>query len=195
MATKKQTLAPDEKLEKQDFDLFKALEAIDRKDYDYLESLTEEQRKKFVPYMMMHWCSAVKGKLAGYYLLSTDVHANKYFFNEKVQHHPQLQWLMLCASSPGMGKQFHQWIPHLNSKIGELAEEATVKQVSEYFTKIYKTAPPKDIKEAAETFVDSQRHKYSLAKIYPTMKLQDIEVLSTLTSKDDVKQYEQDSGM
>jgi hypothetical protein len=58
MATK----APvDEKFQNIDFDLFEALSALDRKDYGYLDRLTEEQQKKFVPYMMTHWMSAVKG--------------------------------------------------------------------------------------------------------------------------------------
>ena len=105
----------DEKFENVDFDLFEALSSMDKKDYGYYDRLTEEQQKKFVHYMMMHWMSAIKssGELGAYYLMNTDYTANKYFFNEYVQKHPKLQWLMLCASSPGMGKQFHQWIPHL----------------------------------------------------------------------------------
>lgn len=192
--TKKKTTSADEKFEKQDFDLFAALEAIDRKDYHYFSNLSEEQRRKFVPYMMLHWVSAVKGKLDGYYLLSTDVHANMHMFNEKITNHPELQWMMLCASSPGMGKQFHQWIPHLSSKIGQLQEAATSKQISEYFTKIYKSASKDDIAEVSKAFVETQNHRHNLARIYPSMKVSDLEVLSQLVTTDDVKQYEQDAG-
>ena len=118
MATKKSTPV-DEKFEAQDFNLFDSLTAMDKKDYGYYDRLTEEQQKKFVPYMMTHWMSAIKGSgdVQGYYLRSVDYHANKYLFNEHVQKHPKLQWYMLCASSPGLGKQFHQWIPHLGSKV------------------------------------------------------------------------------
>lgn len=51
----------DEKFEKIDFDLFEALAAIDRKDYGYYDRLTEEQQRKFSPYMMVRWMSSMKG--------------------------------------------------------------------------------------------------------------------------------------
>ena len=43
MATKKATTPADEKLEKQDFPLFDALNALDRKDYAWFDSLSEMQ--------------------------------------------------------------------------------------------------------------------------------------------------------
>lgn len=187
----------DEKFEQQDFDLFKALEAVDKKDYNWFASLTEEQKRKFVPYMMLYWNSAVKGNttLASYYLLSTNNYANISLFNERVQQHPELQWLMLCASSPGIGKQFHQWIPHLNAKIGSLKDRATVREVTDYFLKIYKGADESTVKEYAGEFTAQQNHKYKLATLLPSMKLEDINVLSNLVSKEEITQYEQESGI
>jgi hypothetical protein len=41
MATKKVTIPADEKLENQDFPLFDALLALDKKDYDYYDRLSE----------------------------------------------------------------------------------------------------------------------------------------------------------
>ncbi len=41
----KATTPVDEKFEKQDFDLFEALNAIDNKDYEYFDRLTPEQQK------------------------------------------------------------------------------------------------------------------------------------------------------
>jgi hypothetical protein len=118
MATKK-NIPVEEKFEKQDLDLFEVLAALDRKDYNYYDKLTEEQQKKFVPYMLTLWMSCIKGNstLQGYYVMNTEYTANKYLFNENVQKHPKLQWLMLCAASPGIGKQFHQWIPHIRDKV------------------------------------------------------------------------------
>ena len=89
----KEKLSADEKFTKQDFDLFEALTAIDKKDYSYFDKLTPEQQRKFVPFMLIHWVSAIKGNkdLQSYYLQSTDYHANKYLFNENVQKHPKLQ--------------------------------------------------------------------------------------------------------
>lgn len=190
----KEKVSSDLKFERQDFELFPALEALDKKNYDYYSSLSEEQRRKFVPYMMLHWSSTVKSNLAEYYLLSTDIHANKYMFNERVQQHPELQWLMLCAVSPGRGKQFHQWIPHLSERCGKLTEAVSVKTVTEYFTKIYPGTDAGTIKEVAQEFTEQQNRKCKLAQLFPDLKVADIEVLSELVSDADIEQYEQDSG-
>lgn len=196
MATRKPPVPTDEKLESQDFDLFKALEAIDRKDYGWFDTLTEDQQRKFVPYMMLHWTSAIKsgGMLGAYYVMSTDLNANKYMFNERVSGHPKLQWLMLCAASPGMGKQFHQWIPHLNAKLSEFKTDATKKEVKEYFTKVFAGASSDDIDEATTQWVNTQRHKVRLAKLYPQMKISDIEELSKHVTTEDIDNYERECG-
>ena len=195
MATKKSTPV-DEKFVAQDFDLFDALTAMDKKDYGYYDRLTEEQQKKFVPYMMTHWMSAIKGSgdVQGYYLRSVDYHANKHLFNEYVQKHPKLQWYMLCASSPGLGKQFHQWIPHLGSKVTSLKEPAKTKDIKEYYTKIYPKVDSDDIDEIAKAFVQEHKRKCYLAETYPNLKQSDIEVLSQLVTEEDIKQYEKDRG-
>jgi hypothetical protein len=196
MATRKPAVPQDEKFENQDFDLFKALEAIDRKDYGWFDTLTEDQQRKFVPYMMLHWMSAIKatGMLGAYYVMSTDANANKHMFNERVQQHPKLQWLMLCAASPGMGKQFHQWIPHLNAKLGELKSVATKKEVKDYFDKVFTGVSASDIDEAASQYIIDQHHKVRLAKMYPEMKIVDIEALSHHVTKQDIDNYELECG-
>lgn len=196
MATKKPAIPTDERMEDQDLDIFKVLEAIDKKDYGWYDTLTEEQQKKFVPYLIVHWMSAVKagGMLGSYYVMSTDSNANKYLFNERVQQHPKLQWLMLCAASPGIGKQFHQWIPHLKASLGELKVEATKKEVKDYFTKVFAGASSSDIDEAAVQYVKDQRHKVRLANLFPEMKIADIEVLSQQVTEQDLNDYERQCG-
>jgi hypothetical protein len=192
----KEKVSQDDKFDKQDFDLFEAISAIDRKDYDWYSKLSEEQKKKFVPYMMLHWISAVKGKaeLQQYYLQSVDHHANKYYFNENIQKHPELQWLMLCAASPGIGKQYHQWIPHLKDKMVKLKEPAKAKEVKEYFQKVYPKTPAKSLDEMTKSFVATQKKKMYIAKVYPNLKFQDIEALVELVTDDEIKQYERDQG-
>lgn len=196
MATKKQSTPKDEKFEKQDFDLFDALLAIDKKDYGYLERMSEEQQKKFVPYMMTHWMSAVKANadVQGFYLMSVDAAVNKHLFNESVQKHPKLQWLMMCASSLGIGKQYHQWIPHLSTKITQLKEPAKEKEIREYFTKIYSNVNENDIGEMAVEFVKTHKKKTYLAKLYPNLKINDIETLVQFITDDDIKNYERELG-
>lgn len=194
MATKK--TPTDEKFEKQDFDLFDALIALDKKDYGYIDRLTEDQQRKFVPYMMTHWMSQIKGSdgLSAYYVRSVDYYANIHLFNENVQKHPKLQWLMLCASSPGLGKQFHQWIPHLSAKVSQLKETPKEKDVKDYFGKIYPKADEGSLQEISKEFVIEHKKKTYLAKQYPDLKYTDIELLSSLVTEEDIRKYEEDRG-
>ncbi len=192
----KETLSKDEKFEKIEFDLFEALAAIDRKDYSYYDRLTPEQQKKFVPFMLIHWVSAIKGnsELQNYYLQSTEYHANKYLFNENVQKNPKLQWLMLCAASPGLGKQFHQWIPHIKERVSKLKEKPKAKDIKDYFKKIYPKTNDSDLNMITEVFVDSHRKKMYLAEKYPELKFDEIELLSELITDKDIEDFEKDLG-
>lgn len=196
MATKKPAVPVDEKLEYQDLDIFDMLNALDRKDYDYFDRLNETQQKKFAPFIIVQWMSAVKANhgLSAYYLMNTDYTANKYLLNEYVSKHPKLQWQMLCAASPGLGKQFHQWIPSIKQKVAKLEEPAKLKDVKDYYKKIYPKASTDDIQAVAEAFVEDHKKKYYLAETFPAMKQADIEVLSQLITDSDIKKYEQDRG-
>jgi hypothetical protein len=192
----KETLSKDEKFEKIDFDLFEALAAIDRKDYSYYDRLTEEQKKKFVPFMLIHWVSAIKGnsELQSYYLQSTEYHANKYLFNENVQKNPKLQWLMLCAASPGLGKQFHQWIPHIKDRVTKLKEKPKHKEIKDYFKKIYPKSNDSDLNTITDVFIDSHRKKMYIANRFPELKFDEIELLSELVTDKDIENYEKELG-
>jgi len=192
----KQKISTDEKFENIDFDLFKAIEAVDKKDYAYFDRLTNEQKKKFVPYMMIQWISAVKTNknVQDYYLRSTEYHANTHLFDENVQKHPKLQWLMLCAASPGLGKQYHQWIPNISINIAKLKTLAKQKEVKEYYAKVYPTSDDQTVDELSREFVKQQNRKFRLAEMFPTLKLSDIETLNSIITDEHIKQYEHDLG-
>ena len=192
----KEKLSADEKFEKIEFDLFEAIAAVDRKDYSYYDRLTPEQQRKFVPFMMIHWISAIKGnsELQNYYLQSTEYHANKYLFNESVQKNPKLQWLMLCAASPGLGKQFHQWIPHIRDRVSKLKESPKAKEIKDYYKKVYPKSSDSDLNAVAEVFVDNHRKKMYIANRFPEMKFDEIELLSDLITDKDIEEYERELG-
>ena len=83
---------------------------FDRKNRDFYDSLTNEERKKFSNYLMIRWGSSIQGsaELQNYYLQSSNHYVNKRFFD--INRHPKLQWLCATAVSPGLGTQRHQWI-------------------------------------------------------------------------------------
>lgn len=188
--------ASDEKFQDVDFPLFEAIAAIDRKDYNYFDSLTNEQQKKFVPYMLLHWISSVKSSIAlqQFHLLSTAEFANKHMFNENIMNHPKLQWMMLCAAGLGQGKQFHQWIPHIKEKVSKLKEVATMKDTQDYYTKIYKNLPENELKELSTSFVKKQTRKVYLAETFPNLKFDEIEILNDIVTDDQIKKYQEETG-
>ena len=86
------------------------MSCFDRKDRDFYDSLTDEERKKFSNYLMIRWGSSVQGsrELQEFYVIAANERLNKHFFS--VSKHPKLQWLMATSVSPGMGTHRHQWI-------------------------------------------------------------------------------------
>lgn len=193
MATKKPATPKDEKFQDIDFPLFPAIEALDRKDYEYFDNLTDEQQRKFVPFMMTKWMSNVNGK-ASSHVVRTEHFANTHLFNEHVMKHPKLQWLMLCTVSPKSMKYYHSWIPQISDKISTLKDKPTKQQISEYYTKIYKGIDAETLEELVEVYMEEHKKKMYLANIYPNLKLSDIEILTRLVTDEDIKQYERDRG-
>ena len=192
----KEKLSAELQLENQTVNLFDVLAALDRKDYSYYKNLNESQKKSINFYMLIQWLSAVKAnkEIQSYYLQSTDYHANKYLFNENIQKHPDLVWLMLCAASPGIGKQFHQWIPHIRERVSKLKELPKTKEMKEYFKKIYPKSSDSDLTAISAVFVDSQKKKMYLASKFPELKFDEIELLSEIITDQDIAKYEEDSG-
>jgi len=131
---------------------------LDRKQRDFYDSLTDEERKKFSLFLMLRWSSAVQGdaELQEYYVQSCNHHLNKHFF--AVSKHPQLQWLMATAVSPDLGTQRHAWI-----------------------------APKKKDKAASGV-------RKFLQKTYPNLKSSDIDVLASIVTAKEIRDYERDHG-
>ena len=101
---------------------------FDRKNREFYNELTDEERKKFSNYLIIRWGSAVQGsrELQEFYVIATNERLNKRFFD--INRHPGLQWLCATTVSPGLGTQRHPWIapkkkePGANSIKKKLAE-------------------------------------------------------------------------
>ena len=83
---------------------------FDRKNRDFYDELTADEKKKFSNFLMIRYGSSVQGSrdLQEFYLIATNERLNKHFFS--INRHPKLQWLSATTVSPGMGTQRHQWI-------------------------------------------------------------------------------------
>lgn len=90
-------------------DIRTEMTAFDRKDRNFYDNLTDDERKKFSNFMMLKWGSSVQGSfdLEAYYLRATNENLNVDFFT--LSKHPKLQWLLSTTVSPGMGVQRHYY--------------------------------------------------------------------------------------
>jgi hypothetical protein len=193
---KKEKLSADEKFTDVDFPLFPALEALDRKDYGWYDRLTVEQQKGFTPFMLLTWMSTIQGKadLQRYYVQSATYAANKHMFNDTIMDHKKLQWLMLCAISPGLGKQYHKYLPQIKRKVSLLQEPAKLSDIKDYFKKVYPKTDDETIVAVSEEYTRVQKRKFYLAQQFPELKHEDIELLNELVTDEDIKKYEEDRG-
>jgi hypothetical protein len=130
------------------------LKAMDRKDRDFYDNLGPELQKKFSGYMGLRWGSSVRGNsdLENYYLASTNINANYKFFSIPKEH-AKLQWLVLTTISPGMGTQYHEWIP----KPSMVKEENKAKFAA--LSRIYPAAKLADIEVLANTITEAEFQK------------------------------------
>lgn len=133
---------------------------LNQKNRNFVDELTEDERKKFSTFLMMKYSANVEGSadLQEWYLRASNERVNQNFFD--LSHHAKLQWLLCTTVSPGMGQQRHYW---LSSK----KKESTTNAKSIKF----------------------------LSKLYPSMKVDEIELLAEINSLDQIKNMAKDLGM
>lgn len=87
------------------------MKQFDLKNRDFYDSLTDEEKKKFAPYLMIRWGSSVTGsrELQEFYVIATNQRLNRYFFGINSKHR-KLLWLLATTVSPDIGVHRHKWI-------------------------------------------------------------------------------------
>jgi len=132
---------------------------FDSKNRQFFNELTDEEKKKFSPFLMIRYGSSVSGSrdLQEFYLIATNERLNKKFFAVNTAQHKKLQWLMATTVSPGLGNFRHNWIapkkkepgagsmrkqladlfPHLkDDEIDLLAQITTKKEIDTYLREL-----------------------------------------------------------
>jgi len=95
----------------------RVLAAIDAKDRNFYDTLTDEELKGFSPFLAIRYASSVDHSMpevCEYVLEAANRRANPHFFDFK--DHPKLQWLLLTTTSMGLGPMRHSWIKPLGGK-------------------------------------------------------------------------------
>lgn len=105
--------------------IFTIMSAMDRKDYDYYNRLSEDQKKEIQPYLLFRWGSTVQGNndIAKYYTIASNSFVNENFWEIKDK---KLQWLLCCTISPNIGKQKHYWLGASKKNSGSKLKKALI---------------------------------------------------------------------
>lgn len=129
------------------------MRAFDRKDRGFYDDLTEEEQRKFAPFLMIRWGSAVQGsrELEEYYVIATNERLNRRFFSVNTARHKKLQWLMATTVSPDMGAQRHTWIAPKKSQGGK--KRKTIES-------LYPEANRAELDFLCETISDAELKQY-----------------------------------
>jgi len=131
------------------------MRAFDRKDRGFYDSLTEEEQRKFAPFLMIRWGSAVEGsrELEEYYVIATNERLNRHFFSINTARHKKLQWLMATSVSPNLGVHRHPWIaPHKRDK-----QQSTKRRA---LAKIYPDINDRDLDVLVQITTDQEIKEY-----------------------------------
>ena len=138
--------------------------AIDKKDRNFYNNLSDEQKKAFSAWMMMRYCSSVQGKDAANYIYMTNELVN-YQFSE-VSKHPELQWLLLSAC--GVGKiQFHPYLKPPNSRKKK-------NKIFEFIYSIYPHMKAEDINNMIDINTKEELTEFAVAHGYDDKTIKDI---------------------
>ena len=131
------------------------MRAFDRKDRGFYDSLTEEEQRKFAPFLMIRWGSAVEGsrELEEYYVIATNERLNRHFFSINTARHKKLQWLMATSVSPDLGAHRHPWIaPYKRDK-----QQSTKRRA---LAKIYPDINDRDLDVLVQITTDQEIKEY-----------------------------------
>ena len=102
---------------------------LDRKNRNFYNELTNEERKKFSTFLMIRWGSSIDAtqELQEYYVQSCNHYLNRHFF--ALGRHPKLQWLCATAISPGLGTPRHTWIAPKKKEAGASARRKQLQAI------------------------------------------------------------------
>ena len=138
--------------------------AIDKKERNFYNNLSDEQKKAFSAWMMMRYCSSVQGRDAANYIYMTNELVN-YQFSE-VSKHPELQWLLLSAC--GVGKiQFHPYLKPPNSRKKK-------NKIFEFIYNIYPHMKAEDINNMIDINTKEELTEFAVAHGYDDKTIKDI---------------------
>lgn len=130
-------------------DIKRELRAVDTRDYDFYDNLTDEEKKAFSPFILMRYTSNVQGDadLQEWFLESTNEYVNKHHWLLSKNHKPLL-WKLFAGTGIGQ-TMFHQYLA--GSKKGK------ANKIEKLLAEIYPARKLEDIKILASMMTDADK--------------------------------------
>lgn len=119
-------------------DIKRELNAVDSRNYDFYENLTDEEKKAFSPYILMRYTANVQGdqSLQEWFLERTNEYVNKSHWELSKNHKPLL-WKLFAAT--GIGSNMYH--PYLAA-----GKKAKANKIEKLLAEIYPAWKLEDIK-------------------------------------------------
>lgn len=91
-------------------DIKRELKAVDTRDYDFYDNLSDEEKKAFSPYILMRYTSNVQGSadLQEWFLETTNEYVNKNHWTLS-KNHKSLLWKLFAATGVGQ-TMYHPYL-------------------------------------------------------------------------------------
>ena len=115
------SIKPAKPKKKRALDLARLLAAVDNKDYNFYDNLTEAELKEFSPYVLMRYISNVDTRdrdVQEWFVEMTNEMVNKNHW-ELSKNHEKLHWLLYSAVGAGI-KSFHPYLPALKKELNKI---------------------------------------------------------------------------
>ena len=122
-------------------DIKRELKAVDTRDYNFYDNLTDEEKKAFSPYILMRYTANVQGdqSLQEWFLEMTNEYVNKNHWELSKNHKPLL-WKLFAGT--GVGQSMYH--PYLAA-----GKKAKANKIEKLLAEIYPAWKLDDIKKLA----------------------------------------------
>lgn len=119
-------------------DIKRELKAVDTRDYDFYDNLTDEEKKAFSPFILMRYTANVQGdpSLQEWFLETTNEYVNKNHWVLSKNHKPLL-WKLFAGT--GVGQSMYH--PYLAA-----GKKSKANKIEKLLAEIYPTRKLEDIK-------------------------------------------------
>lgn len=132
-------------------DIKRELAAVDEKNYDFFDQLSEDEKKEFSPYVLLRYVSNVNGDadLQEWFIETVNETVNKNFW-ALTKNHKSLLWKLYAASGIG-SKFFHPYLA--------LGKKEKTDKFEKLLLELYPAAKLDEIKLLAKLMNKDDREK------------------------------------